>query len=615
MRSASAGLARLLLQATCDEVAERRHAREGLAIDAPIRDLHPEALLEPEYELQRVHGIQTQRLEEWRAIVDLLGNEPVEMQALDDQLLDLAANRGGFHEVRRILQKARPLVPPGRVLVQCGGGWREATGRQALDSRAPMDPMLAAFREHSSAAPRAPIALAPDARWTREELLDRARAVAREVERLALEPGSVVGLLAPPGPGFLAGWLGLRWAKACVLLIDASTPGDEGARVARELGAAALWTIGEGWSDGDERGRLEALSPAAVRVLSRSASLKLTSGSTGAPAGIAVSAEHLLADYHQLESSMGLTSADRFLVMLPLSHSYGFSVLASPAWMRGTPLVFPGQGDPLEAAASFEASVVPSVPSWYRARLAIDGGARWPACTRLFLSAGSPLAPEVARAWRERTGRAIHVLYGSSECGGITYDRRGDAAERGSVGTPVDGVTVELVEADEGVGRVVVRSPAVASGYVQDVSANGERTSDRLDGKRFVTGDIATFRQGELFLLGRSDDWINVKGRKVNPREVESVLAMLPGVAEAAVLAQPLLDGQGELVRAVIACPEGALSYQDVVVWCRARLAAHKVPRSILFVRALPRTDRGKLDRRALLALHGPPPPDRRSGS
>ncbi len=461
-----------------------------------------------------------------------------------------------------------------------------------------MDPFLAAFLGHVEADPRAPIALGPRHIASRDELAEGMLESAARIERLGLAPGSIVGLVAPAGPGFLGGWLALRKAGACAILMDATTPAEERLRIARHLGAAALWTIGEGWSREDARGRLERLDPPEPRVLEGAASLKLTSGSTGDPAGIVVTSEQLFADYVQLESSMGLSARDRPLVVLPLSHSYGFSVLASPAWVRGTPLVFPCQHDALEVASHHGASVVPSVPSWYRVRRALDAHREWPACTRLFVSAGAQLAPELASAGRARTGRAIHALYGSSECGGITYDRRGDATERGSVGTPVDGVTIEQLDEENEVGRVVVRSRAVAHGYLP--------ASDRgklLGGGRFLTGDLGRVRAGELYLLGRADDWINVKGMKVNPREVETVLAELGGVEDVAVVGKLLPDGRGELVRAVIACEPGALSYQDVVVWCRERLAAHKVPRSVLFVRELPRTERGKLDRKALLAV------------
>ncbi|HZF10283.1 MAG TPA: hypothetical protein VFE33_15950, partial [Thermoanaerobaculia bacterium] len=187
-----------------------------------------------------------------------------------------------------------------------------------------------------------------------------------------------------------------------------------------------------------------------------------------------------------------------------------------------------------------------------------------------------------------------------------------DAGERGTVGTPVEGVEVALVacgeagdpanvggRGDRG-GRVAVRSPAVARGYVPG-------PDPRLADGRFVTSDFASWSEGgELALSGRLDDLINVKGKKVDPREVETVLAQLPGVDEVAVVGLPVPERGAEVVRAVIACRPGQLTVEQVAGWCRGHLAAHKVPRSVILVPTLPRTARGKLDRPALLSLAGP---------
>jgi acyl-CoA synthetase (AMP-forming)/AMP-acid ligase II len=203
--------------------------------------------------------------------------------------------------------------------------------------------------------------------------------------------------------------------------------------------------------------------------------------------------------------------------------------------------------------------------------------------------------------FRERFGQPVHVFYGASECGGICYDRPGGAAERGTVGTPVDGVRVELeaVDGDDGGAagsRVVVRSPAVATGYLP-----GE--GRRLGGGRYVTDDLACRRDGELALVGRLNDLINVKGKKVNPREVETVLAALPAVEDAVVSSGAGSGEGGGMVRAVIACRPGSLSAADVLAHCRRHLAEHKVPRSVVLVDALPRNERGKVDRAAVACL------------
>jgi long-chain acyl-CoA synthetase len=98
---------------------------------------------------------------------------------------------------------------------------------------------------------------------------------------------------------------------------------------------------------------------------------------------------------------------------------------------------------------------------------------------------------------------------------------------------------------------------------------------------------------------------VNIKGKKVNPREVESVLAELGGVEEAVVLGVPVPERGGEVLRAVIACRPGRLTREEVLAWCRERLAAHKIPRSLILLPEIPRTARGKLDRAALLAPPG----------
>ncbi|HBL30493.1 MAG TPA: hypothetical protein DD490_26965, partial [Acidobacteria bacterium] len=147
-------------------------------------------------------------------------------------------------------------------------------------------------------------------------------------------------------------------------------------------------------------------------------------------------------------------------------------------------------------------------------------------------------------------------------------------------------------------GVVTVRSAAVAAGYRPD-------PDPRLTEGRFVGGDLAAWQNGELALRARLDDLINIKGKKVNPREVEEVLGALPGVDEVAVLGVPVPGRCGDRLRAVIACAPGRLRTDQVLAWSREHLAPHKVPRSVLLVPALPRTPRGKLDRQALLELRG----------
>ena len=406
--------------------------------------------------------------------------------------------------------------------------------------------------------------------------------------------GRLIGLAAPNGAAFLAGFLALRRANAAVLLLDAKAPAEDRRYAANALGAAAIL----------ERDRLDTVEGERDIDWESIAVVKLTSGSTGAPRGVAMSAEALMADEAALAVTMGFRDGDRITASIPMSHSYGFTTVALSAIVRGLTLVMPSDEGPLSslvAAEALGATVFPTVPSYIGALLKMAAPPAWPRSIRLVISAGAVLPAATAASFRERYGLPVHVFYGSSECGGITYDREGTAAERGSVGTPVDGVRVSLEPheaAADNIGLVVVESDAVGQRYLPEAD-------EQLQRGRFRTSDLAQWREGELVLLRRIDNVINVRGRKVDPAEVERVLNEMEGVDEVVVLGVASPDRREQIVRAIVACSSRTLEYGDIAAWCRARLADHKVPRSVVIVDEIPRTSRGKIDRAALLDLRG----------
>ena len=153
------------------------------------------------------------------------------------------------------------------------------------------------------------------------------------------------------------------------------------------------------------------------------------------------------------------------------------------------------------------------------------------------------------------------------------------------------GVALALVPVDgreAGEGLIVVRSPAVATRYLPEGDA-------RLADGRFETADIGRLVDDEVAIVGRASQVINVRGRKVNPSEVEQVIRRLADVDDVVVVGLPQADG-GEVVRAVVAGRAAAISDETVRMWCRSHLAAHKVPRSIVLVPAIRYTARGKVD-------------------
>ena len=466
------------------------------------------------------------------------------------------------------------------------------------------EPILAPFDALLRAAPTKTIVSGEGRRASASDLDALARAAAG-ARTLAPPRGTLVAMAAPDGPGFLAALLALLRLGCPAVLLDAWSPAAERRRIGTALGAAALLECTTPWPSGPSSFVWTALPTAAPAVLEDVAVVKLTSGSTGAPRGVAASAAALAADDDDLWRTMGLGDDDRLLSAVPLGHSYGLSSLTLPALRRGAPLLLPTPGSPfaaLDAAVRDGATFFPTTPAWVGGLLRLSSPPEWPETLRLTISAGAPLAPEVASRFREVFGRPIHTFYGSSECGGICYDRAGDAAERGTVGAPVDGVRIEVVPLERGgagkAGAVHVRSAAVCGGY-------WPHPDPRLEGGRFVAGDLGRWEGEELALEGRVDDLLNVHGKKVSPREVEATIRELPGVEDVVVFGAPHAVA-GHVVCAAVAADPARLRPDEIALHCRARLAAHKRPRGVFVLAELPRTPRGKIDRAALLSLGAP---------
>jgi long-chain acyl-CoA synthetase len=473
-------------------------------------------------------------------------------------------------------------------------------------------PLASAFERRARDFPEVPVVVSGHCRVPAREIFELARRWAALLTAAGTGPGRLVAVSSPNGPAFLAALLAVRRLGAAALLLDPQTPETARSGILRHLGAGVSLECPSGWPDGSADtepriGAVAASSPAEVSP--RIAVVKLTSGTTGRPRGILTTGEALLADDAQLARTMGLTEREHILATLPWSHSYALSSVVLPALVRPSTLVLPAGGHPLEPlralalVRSQEVTFLPSVPVTLRAwarrvREASEEGRAALASVRRVISAGAPLTPAVAEAFRDAFGRPVHTFYGASECGGICYDRTGEATLRGSVGTPVDGVTVHL----EPGGTVTVESPAVACRYL------GDGPDGRLGDGRFRTQDQGCWVEGELVLGARVDGLINVRGKKVDPREVEEVLGRLGGVEE--VVALGVTGPGGETVlRAVVACQPGRLAYREVHRWCRSHLPGHKVPRSILLVNDLPRTSRGKIDRAALRTMTSDPAP------
>jgi acyl-coenzyme A synthetase/AMP-(fatty) acid ligase len=391
-----------------------------------------------------------------------------------------------------------------------------------------------------------------------------------------------VVLVQENGPEWFRVFLGLLKSDAVVVPLDPGEPLDGQIRIATAIRAAFLWSGG-------------ALRPiAADRPPARDDRrlVKLTSGSTGTPRAIAFTDAQMLADGRQVCSGMDIRPDDVNFGLIPFGHSYGLGNIVLPLIAQGTATVCGATPFPhamAEAIGRWRPTVFPAVPALLRALAMSDVPPAQLASLRTIISAGAPLAPEIAQAFAAKFARRIHSFYGSSETGGITYDRTGDAALTGrSVGTPLPGVRLTF----ERSGRFTVGSAAVFT------LGNRRRDTEGVGAQRPADRGAMT-AEGELALLGRAGRFVKIAGRRLNLAEVEQALRRVPGVRDALVVAHA---DRTDALAAAVATDEAADTIRGVL---RERLAAWKIPKKIVTLPAFPLTARGKTDTASLRRMLG----------
>jgi len=333
--------------------------------------------------------------------------------------------------------------------------------------------------------------------------------------------------------------------------------------------------------------------------------LSYTSGTTGAPKGVMLTHRSRSLTFMAMAAEYGcFGSGDRFLVLTPMSHGAGFVFGMAPLVFGGTSVILE-TGDPERIAdrlAQTDLSGVFLVPTQL-SRLAtlLPARLRAGAALKSIISNASALAQPLKEIVIGTYGAGLlHETYGSTEAGIVTNIRPEELrAKPGSVGTPFPLIEVSLrdeagAEVAPGLpGELFVRGPYAFAGYW---NASGPTADAVIDG--WVTvGDMASRdADGFITIVDRKMDMVVSGGLNVYPREVELVLADVPGVRDVAVIGVPDAEW-GERLQAFVV---GAATPDALRAAARARLAPHKVPKDFSFLDELPRGPTGKVLKRAL---------------
>ncbi|WP_028310635.1 malonate--CoA ligase [Derxia gummosa] len=351
--------------------------------------------------------------------------------------------------------------------------------------------------------------------------------------------------------------------------------------------------------------------------------LLYTSGTTGRSKGAMLSHGNMASNALALRSLWGWHLApdgtpaerDTLLHALPLFHIHGLFVAAHGALIAGAKQIFLPRLDPAAILDLLpRCTVMMGVPTYY-VRLLAEPGLTPERCAgmRLFVSGSAPLLKETFELWRERTGHVILERYGMSETVMNTsnpYD--GDPALRkpGTVGPAIPGVGVRVVDgrtdqplpAGE-IGDIQISGPNVFGGYWQMPDKTAE--SFTADGW-FRTGDVGRLDDdGYLSIVGRSKDLIITGGYNVYPKEIESFIDEMPGVAESAVIGVPHADFGEAVVAVVVPRPDAVVDEAALIAALKAGIANYKVPKRVFTVDELPRNTMGKVQKNLLRERFG----------
>ncbi len=464
--------------------------------------------------------------------------------------------------------------------------------------------------------------------------LDGATAhIAGLLRERGVEQGDRVGIMLPNIPHFPICYYGALRAGAVVVPMNVLLKKREVAFYLRDSGAKLVFAW-EGFAEDAQAGAEEAgaecvivemagfqnlvgSAPAVTEMAdtgdSDTAVILYTSGTTGTPKGAELTHANLTKNCQIAIELFGLGSDAVVLGALPLFHSFGQTCGMNASTFGGATLTLIPRFDPKKALEIIErdkVSVFEGVPTMYNAMLHEPSREQFDTSTlKVCASGGSAMPVELMRAFEDAFGCKVLEGYGLSETSPIASFNHPDRERKpGSIGTPVDGVEMKLVDDQDNevppgeVGEIVIRGHNVMKGYWNRQDA----TEETMRGGWFHSGDMAKVDDdGYFFIVDRKKDLIIRGGYNVYPREIEEVLYEHPDVREAAVVGIPD-DSLGEEVGAAVALKEGASASTDELrEFVKGQVAAYKYPRQVWLVDDLPKGPTGKILKREISPPEG----------
>jgi acyl-CoA synthetase (AMP-forming)/AMP-acid ligase II len=441
-------------------------------------------------------------------------------------------------------------------------------------------------------------------RLTFSQVVDQIRCAAGAFADLGIDKGERVAVWAPNSAEWIVAAFGLLAAGGVLVPVNTRFKTEEAGDVIARSGAKAV-LVQKGFLGQDY------IAPAGIPVIdlksdflssgspfersvhgTDTSDIIFTSGTTGRPKGAKMHHRQTLRMYEEWATLADLRQGDRYLQINPYFHTFGLKAGLVTSFLRGATMLPVAVFDidtVVDLIERERITMLPGPPTLYHSLLTVGDKSKLSTLRAGVTGAADIPVELVHRIHGELPFETLMTGYGLTEAGNVTLSLPGDSFEdvATTAGVPCEGVEVRIGED----GEVLVRGYGVMQGYLDDSAA----TAQAIDNDGWLhTGDLGSFTEtGRLRIVGRKKDMFIVGGFNAYPAEIEGFLLNHPAVAQAAVIGVPD-ERLGQVGKAFVV-RKSALEDQELIDWCRDRMAGFKVPRSVQFLESLPLNATGKV--------------------
>jgi long-chain acyl-CoA synthetase len=454
------------------------------------------------------------------------------------------------------------------------------------------------------------------------ELNRRANRIANALKTNGIDRGDRVALYLPNIPEFAICYLAIMKVGAIAISINSMFKSDEVKYIVNDAEPKLIFTVADLAPNiprndcpsvqkivtnlDDEMNQGSNDFEAMEMEQNDPAVLLYTSGTTGFPKGATLSHGNVISNAQSTVHHAGFTHHDRMILFLPLFHVFGQNFIMNATFTARGTLVMHRRfilDEVLNSIQQHRVTMFFAVPTIFITLLNTDLSQYDLSSIRYDFSAAATMPQEISRAWTERYGRRIYEGYGLTECSPFACYNHDSHHKFGSVGTAIQDFQIKILDADDHElprgewGEICIRGPGVMLGYWN----RPDDTQFALRNGWLHSGDIGMMDdEGYVFIMDRLKDMINAAGFKIWPAEVEHFLYQHESIKEVAVYGVP--DPiKGEAVKAAVVLKKGVhATSEEIIAFCRERIAAYKIPSVVEFLNELPKSATGKILKRVL---------------